>query len=307
MSGKKLLPILIIYLAVLLIPSIAFGANAVEVLRRSKDADKYVSYRGLKIVNVYFSGRSAASTLKVIHLKPNKTRTEYFTPVQLAGTVLVEDELNVWKFDPRESEWEKVCVRSSKCGSWDKALENYDVEMIGSDRVAGRPAYVIHAVPRMSGERAHRVWIDKDYYLTIRTEVESPHGAVIDSSRYTDIDINPGDISPSIFTIAGKVKSTPKNKSNITNVVKPSYLPKGYKLAAVGSLSINCSCCAHLQFSNGVNTISMFQRPTDKCAETSRIGSKTSNALTWARGGVLYTLMGKISRSELQKIADSTR
>ena len=307
MSGKKMFPITIfVFIAVFLIPVIVFGANAIDVLRRSKDADKYVSYRGLKIVNVYFSGKSAASTLKVIHLRPNRTRTEYYTPVQLAGTVLIEDGLSVWKYDPRESEWEKVCVRSSKCGALDKALENYDVELIGNDRVAGRPTYVIHAIPRLSGERAHRIWIDKDYFLTIRTEVESPHGVVIDSSRYTDIDINPGNILPSTFKIAGKVKSAPKNKSNITNVIKPSYLPKGYKLVAVGSLSINCSCCAHLQFSNGVNTISMFQRPTDKCAEPSRIGS-TSNALTWARDGVLYTLMGKVSRSELQKIANSTR
>lgn len=308
MSGKKLLLILILTLiAVFVISASVFGASAIDVLRRSEDADKHVSYRGLKTVNVYFAGRSAVSTLKVIHLKPNKTRTEYFTPVQLAGTILIENGPGVWRFDPRESEWEKTFVRASSCGAWDNALENYDVKLIGTDRVAGRPAYVIHAIPRMKGEKAHRVWIDKDYYLIIRTEVESPHGVVLDSSRYTDIEINPGDISPASFKITGKVKSAPENKSTSIKIVKPTYLPKGYKLVAVESVSVNCRCCAHLQFSNGVNTISMFQRPSDKCAAPSRINSKVSNVLTWARDGVLYTLMGKVSRSELQKIANSTK
>lgn len=308
MSSKKLLHILILtILAAFAVSPIVLGANAIDILRRSEDADKHVSYRGLKTVNVYFAGRSAVSTLKVVHLKPNKTRTEYFTPAQIAGTILIEDGPNIWKYDPRSSEWQKACVRQQDNSVWEKVLKNYDVKIIGTDSIAGRPTYVIHATPRHKGENAHRVWIDKDYFLTIRTQEENSRGVVVDSSRYTNIEINPGNISQAAFKISGKVKSTNENKATEIKVVKPGYLPKGYKLVAITNMSVNCRCCAHLQFSNGVNTISMFQRPTDKCNAQSQMKSKSTNILTWVRGGMLFTLIGKVPRAELQKIADSTK
>lgn len=306
MKTGKLLSTMILALAT---SGALLGANAVDLLRQSEAADRHVTYRGMKLVNVSHGGTTSASTLKVVHLLPDKTRTEYFSPAALAGVIVIEDGPTVWKFIPSENAWEQARYRSPLPSReiHRRALENYDIEMAGTDQVAGRPTYVIHAVPRGMGETAHRLWIDRDCYLTVRTDVENLHGAVLSSARYTQIQINPPDISPASFKITGKIKPKPKPSCTRFTAVKPTYLPKGYRLIGVGSMSVNCRSCVHLQFSNGVNSLSLFEHQTDKDAPLKRTASKVGNVLTWARRGVLFTLIGDVPSVELQKIADSTK
>lgn len=296
-------------IALTFLPAVVFGESATEVLKRAEVADQQVSYRGIKIATFRFNGRRTASTFKVVHMVPDLTRMEFFSPAPLSGMVVIQDGPTSWRLCPGAGYWEK-----SECQSippvgivYQEALKNYDLHITGSDVIAGRPTYVIHALPKSRAEAAHRVWIDKSCFLVMGTQIESPHGSIVNSSRYSSIQINPGDISHSLFKVNGKVKCQPKPGTMTMKLVKPSYLPKGYKLVAVSRMSINGACCAHMQFSNGANSISLFQRKAHCESPQKSIKSKMTNVITWAHKGVLFTLMGSISRAELHKIADSTR
>ncbi|MEN6582960.1 MAG: MucB/RseB C-terminal domain-containing protein [Armatimonadota bacterium] len=306
MMTKKIVTTL---LAALSLPAVVFGANATEVLKRAEVADQRVSYRGVKVATFRFNGRSTVSSFKVIHMVPDLTRVEFFSPASLSGMVVIQDGSTSWKLRPRSQCWEESGGQSVPAMGMihQEALQNYDLRIAGSDTVAGRPAYVIHAIPKSKEEAAHRVWVDKGCFLVMGTQVESPRGFILNSSRYSSIQINPGNISHSLFKVSGKVKCQPKPGSKAMNVVKPSYLPKGYKLVAVSRMSVNGSCCAHMQFSNGANSISLFQRRAHCESPQTSIKSKMTNVITWAHKGVLFTLMGSVPRSELRKIADSTR
>ena len=306
MKPAKLLPALT---SILLAPAIVFGATAKEVVQRAEVADRYVSYRGMKVASVYFGSALAKATLKVVHLKPDKTRTEYFAPPALAGIILIQNGLDRWKYHPREKVWHELLPCSALPNDVIRrgAFENYHVRLLGTDRVAGRQTYVIQAVPKRKGESARRVWVDKQFYLVVRTQDESLGGWVINSSRYTTIDFNPSDISASTFKVTGKIKSAPKPAGIKFPIVKPSYLPPGYKLVGVAGMKVSNHSCAHLQFSNGANTISLFERIADKKTAAASIQSKITNVLMWTRKGMLFTLMGDVSRAELQKIADSIK
>ena len=72
-------------------------------------------------------------------------------------------------------------------------------------------------------------------------------------------------------------------------------------------MKIDSRCCAHLRFSNGANTISLFQRPARKDSSPLPITSKITNVHAWTRDGMVFTLMGDLPRIELKKIADSTK
>jgi len=307
MNPKKLLALAV---PLLLAPTVLMGANVAEVLRKAEAADKHVSYRGTKTATVCFDGRSATATLKVIHLKPDKTRTQYFAPTALAGIIVIQDGIDFWKYSPREHAWEPIRQPCPQQGGicHQAALENFDLKLIGDDRVAGRPTYVLYAVPRHRGESAHRLWVDRDCFLIIATQVEASNGAVVSSSRYDHVEINPPDISPSLFKVSGKV-SAPSCGAGSARfvVVKPSYLPSGYRLVGRSCLTINGASSSHLQFTNGANTISLFQRREQKDAPPAKVASKVTNVLTWARSGMRFTLMGDVPRTELQKIADSVR
>ena len=301
--------LLAVVACVLIAPALVFGATAKDVLRRAEVADKHVSYRGMKVASVYFGNALAKATLKVVHLKPDKTRTEYFAPPPLTGIILIQDGLDFWKYQPTEKVWHELpgCAARHNDAVRQEAFENYDVSLVGTDRVAGRQAYVIQAVPKRRGESARRLWVDKQYYLVVRTQDESLSGWVVNSSEYTSIDFNPRDISADTFKVTGKIKRAPKPPGIPFPVLKPAYLPRGYKLVGVSGMRVNDGPCAHLQFSNGANTISLFERITDKKTPETSVQSKITNVLMWTRKGMMFTLIGDVSRAELQKIADSIK
>lgn len=305
MIWPKLLSMLAVAVCV---RGIAFAATAAEVLKRAEVADRYVSYRGMKLATVQFGRDATRATLKVVHLKPDKTRTEYFAPSLLAGVVMLQDGSEFWRYHPKDKVWEHVGL----CGGVSSddvnrcALSNYEVRMVGTDQIAGRSAYVLIATPRRRGETVRRLWIDREHYLVMGVQAESPDGSVLHSSRYTSVDFNPPDISPSLFKVSGKVKRPPAgSKSAGFKAARPSYLPKGYRLVGVSCLSVNGCVSSHTRFSNGVNTISLFQHRSDAESPATQLRSKVASVITWAREGMRFTLMGDISKAELQKMADS--
>lgn len=306
MNAKKLLCGL---LPILLAPVCVFGASATDLMRRAQDADKYVSYRGFKIATVHFAGGMTHASLKVVHLKPDETRTEYYTPNALAGIILIQEGEELWKFSPADDSWRRL--RSSNLSGPEDQIccvfENYELRVIGTDTVAQRPAFVVHAVPRHSGETARRIWVDKEFYLVVRTQVESPRGSIIDSSKFTSIKFNPGNISHSSFKINGKVKKCPQPSKVKFRTMVPSHLPKGYKLIGKTSICAGGHSCVHLQFSNGINTISLFQRKADIETTPVRVNCRVTNVLTWAHAGRVFTLVGDVPKNELRKIAYSVR
>jgi len=287
-----------------------FGATPGDLLRRAEEADKHVDYRGIKTVTVAFGGENAVVRMKVVHLKPDRTRTVYFAPALLAGIIVIRDGPDGWRYYPKEDVWEPIGHCGLPCGDAVRreALRNYDIRLVGTERVAGREAYVIHALPRYRGEAAHRMWVDQQCYLVIGMQTETSSGTVLRSSRYVSLQIDPSDIDASLFEVRGKIKPAARKASAPGfKVMKPSYVPDGYRLVATASLCVNGCACSHLQFANGVNTISIFQHKAGKDAPAQKVESKVTNTLTWTRDGMEFTIMGDLPRPELKKIADSTK
>ena len=282
---------------------------AAEVLRRSEAADRFVSYRGMKIVKFYVPSVQTVK-LKVVHLKPDETRTDYFAPPALAGVTVIQDGDNLWRYLPCRCVWERSRLGRPLPEDMIRraALANYDLRLAGTDVVAGRPAYVIRAYPKHPGERAHQVWIDKRYYVTIATEADSPDGYVINSSRYTKIEFNPGDISPSVFKVTGKIKPVRKTAAPVKfKILGPRYIPRGYAQVSMSTLSVNGHTSVCMQFSNGADTISFFERPVNCRCKVPVIHSRYTRVMTWTRRNMAYTLIGDLSYAELHKIANSIK
>ena len=304
MNLKNVIPASII---ILLIPVVLLGASAQDVLRRAETADKRLNYKGVKITTVHFADEAVTSKLKVTHLRPNMTRTEYFSPAALAGIVVLQDGINFWKFHPREDAWERMCPKvilsdESECHGF---LNHFDLKITGVEKIAGRPAYVVCAIPKRGVESAHRVWVDKEYYIVTGTQAENPDGTVVNSSRYINIEVNPQGISPSLFKVSGRVKQVSEPNDVTFRLMKPSYVPPGYRLIGITSMMVNDFSCAHLQFSNGVNSISLFEHKINTKRQCPPIRSKITNVLDWNYKGFSLTLMSDLSMSELRKIAKS--
>lgn len=305
----KSISIYTLILCALVGPALGGQVTPADLLQRASTADKRVDYRGKKIATISFGRNSAHVAMKVVHLRPDMTRTEYFSPDALAGIVVIQNGADLWKYRPRDEAWEQMrCPCPSTEVIRSDALRNYDVKVVGTDRVAGRLAHVIQAIPRNRGDAAHRVWVDQESHLIVATQVESDTGAVLRSSRYVSLSMNPGDISRSLFRVSGKVVRAPQaSQGDTPRVFAPGYLPEGYRLVSTSRIDVNGLCCAHLQYSNGANVISFFQQRASGDAPKGLVNSKVTNVITWVRDGVRLTLMGDISKAELKKIADSVK
>lgn len=66
-------------------------------------------------------------------------------------------------------------------------------------------------------------------------------------------------------------------------------------------------CYAHLQYSNGANIISLFERKSTRGSTPPKTQQKIEAVMSWVDGGVLFTLIGDVSSSELKKIASSIK
>lgn len=288
--------------------SAAFAATAVDVVRKAQAAQGHVSYRGSKTACVTVGGRMVCSQMQVTHLKPNSTRTQYDSPKAVSGTVVIQRGDAVWKYIPSRKAWERQPCGStgiSKCGL-DIALSNYSLRLSGSQKLLGRDSYVVVATPKRAGESVVRLWIDKQSYLTLKTQIEKPSGQVISSTSFSKIAINPKDISASVFAVPADNTSARPSVHPHFRVSRPKYLPVGYRLIGEACGKACGHECVHLQFSNGVNTISLFERTVSARGHAPCLPGKLTGVKTWTRHGMLFTLIGDLPPDELRKIANST-
>lgn len=295
-------------LVMLLLPTVAFAASAIELFQRSQTSAKQVSYRGVKVATLICSGAPTTALIKVLHRKPTKTRTEYFAPSMLAGVVIIEDGEAVWRYVPSQSVWRPSQCTSSADALSEEAMHNFDFRLVGKSTLAGRTVYELYATPKSRDEKPRRLWIDADHYLVIGTQVEDASGRVVNSSRFTKIEFNPDDIPAGAFRVSGKTEKTAAPPPKVSfKVLKPAYLPQGYRLIGVATVMVQGIVSSHLQYSNGASTISVFQRKSVQPPVGPKAGGTVLSIYSREREGMQFTFIGTVPRSELRKMADSVR
>ncbi len=286
-----------------------FALDALGVVTKSQAAEGSVSYRGIKYADISVGKKTVRAEFKVTHQKPDRTRADYYSPADLSGIVTVDRGGDSWRYLPSTGEWQHT--------RWNPApepislvLKNYNVESVGSAVIAGRPSYIIKFTPKKRGNPSETVWVDKSCYLPLRSELRNSSGTLISVSAFKQITIEPLDIPSSAFEVKASAFSSSSGSSGDLGfaVTKPGYVPKGYVLVQTGKIKIGTGYAAHLMYTNGVNTISIFQRKrgSDSGQKPPGLG-KWATVLRFDRGSITYTIIGDIAKRELEKIAGSLK
>lgn len=280
-----------------------------SLLNLSENADKLFSYQGTKFADISVGDHTTRAVFRVVHEKPDRTRTDYLGPAGLAGIVTISRPDGNWTYLSVRKVWEK--------SKWDPvgpsvslAMRNYTPVKVGRGKIAKRPAHIVKLLPKKPGNPSETIWIDTVTYLPLRSELRNSAGALISVSAFRDIVFNPKNIRPSLF--ASENIGTPIPRPPIGDlgfkVVMPGYLPRGYELVRVANIRIGTGLAAHLMYSNGVNSISIFERKrgTDKGQKPPGLG-KWANVVRFDRGMVTFTIISDISIGELRRIAGSLK
>ena len=68
-----------------------------------------------------------------------------------------------------------------------RVLENYELQKVGQDRVAGLDADVLMLKPRDRLRFPQRLWAHRETGLLLRNDVLAPGGEVLESSAFVDV------------------------------------------------------------------------------------------------------------------------
>ena len=117
-----------------------------------------------------------------------------------------EEMLTLWP-DSRLARWEQrepvAEFPALPASAEPRALENYELQALEPDRVAGHAADVLMLKPRDAHRYAQRLWADHQTGLLLRNDVLGPGGEVLESSAFTDLQIGG---KPSAEAVLGPMK-----------------------------------------------------------------------------------------------------
>ena len=156
-----------------------------------------------------FSAGGVLSSTKLLHIGDG--RDHYDRIETLDGQPRVqyrhnEEMLTLWP-DSRLARWEQrepvAEFPALPASAEPRALENYELQALESDRVAGHTADVLMLKPRDAHRYAQRLWADHQTGLLLRNDVLAPGGEVLESSAFTDLQIGG---KPSTEAVLGPMK-----------------------------------------------------------------------------------------------------
>jgi negative regulator of sigma E activity len=321
----------------------ALAANAPDdpaaVLRQSIDAPNTISYVGQFETVRFSSNRASATIVKIEHRAPGMTRRWYVAPESLYGDYIVTRGNTAYEFDPKAStvtisHTPMVDSQLATTSNFQRVLTNYRAIRDGADTIADRATDSIVLVNRYTGERAVRVWLDRETHLVLKKEEYHANGAVAAQTRFEELRytnaIPDGIFStsapPGYTETAGVSVAMPS--PNIGKVIQeagftpfePKALPQGFTLASGDVSVVNGVKTLHLLYTDGLRSVSLFENARDAAADFGTLRPKTvsfenhdaeyvedgpTTLLTWKEHGLHFALVGDLLRAELVEIAKS--
>jgi negative regulator of sigma E activity len=191
------------------------------------------------------------------------------TPAESLGMVVVESGEGIWLFHPRKQSWRQMSWRAPESRP-QLLLRNYDVHLQGREKVAGRRVFVLRLTARHPGNPSKRVWLDSETKLALRQELYDPAGRRLSTSEFREISFAPS-LPANLFTVPVEARVERRRegaplppwaaagKANPSQTCEqPRYVPAGYELAHRICMKRPDREFAHLRYTDGLNTISLF-------------------------------------------------
>jgi len=315
------------------------GPDPVALLRESVAAPESVSYVGQVETVRFSSNRATATIVKIEHRAPALTRRWFVAPEALYGDYVITRGMAMYQFDTKR---EKVTVshvpandeQLATTSNFDRVLQNYRPIFDGAGTVADRATTSIVLINKYTGERALRVWIDRDTHLVLKKEEYHASGAVASQTRFEELRYT-GSIPDGIFSTdappgseraAGQDITAPTSdvdaaiKNAGFSPYRPGDLPQGFMLARAEVTTVNGVRTLHLIYSDGLRSISLFENDANAAADFGALRPKTTHfeghaadyiedgpttLLTWKEHGLAFALVGDLLLPELVQIARS--
>ena len=336
----------------LLIFNLSYSSDTDLLLRKAYANQLLVSHTGTLNTVVYLGNKVGtevpADSIVEVRQKDGKMRMDYKSS-RLAGLSIIDDGKKVMCIDNKNH---TVAIRTIPFADDNISLllSNYEVIKKGTEKIANRQTEVLQILPKREGNPKKKLWIDKETFMPLRREHYNSDGTLTTLTFYTKIDydakIKDSDfLPPKGWRIIEPPQMMQKySKERISeivgfDIVEPNYVPEGYVLD--GFYLLQPPMCrrkgVHLRYVDGLNTISVFERPSPpfrrgirglfrrpwrranrmrerggmrgmrhgRRSRPSFLDNRRGRTIQIVKGDLNVILVADIAEAELQKIADS--
>jgi sigma-E factor negative regulatory protein RseB len=191
----------------------------------------------------------------------------------------------------------------------------YDFEVVGDDRVSGRPAEVVVFRPRDGLRYGHRFWSDSETGLLLKARVVNEAGAGVEQFAFTDIKLgipaDPALVAPSWPVTPPDwrvIEGTPHDLAVEDTGWVVTRVPPGFSKIMEGYRKLHGrpDPVAHLVYSDGLVSVSVFVEPAASArAPAGLVHQGGLNVYSVRRGDHLVTVMGETPGATVRQIANS--
>jgi sigma-E factor negative regulatory protein RseB len=306
-------------LSMLLVAGMALGAEPKEWLDRMNKALTTRNYVG---VFTHVRG-TRAETLRIIHRVRGRDVSERLLSLDASGREFIRegDELTCYLPDKRTVLVERRAPEGPLLGALpslaDGDTQVYEIRGGERERLLGRKSRVVALHPRDEYRYGYRLWIDEETYMPLKTQLCDQSGRVIEQILFSSIDL-PERIPDSMFKpqVDASNYRWLRADRRVANNAAPALwdamrLPPGFRIASRANQALPGSSepVAHLVFTDGVASVSVFVEPRKRDAQAaegpSRVGS--SSAFSTVVDDHQVTVVGEVPPNTVKFIATQVK
>lgn len=181
---------------------LAHAQSAIEIIERVDEnmVVSTASYRAKMVISLGGTRRQK----EFIGYTEGEDRAyiEFVAPARDKGTKFLKVGEEMWIYLPSVEKSTKIAghmLRQSLMGSdfsYEDMTENekfkdlYDIELVGTDTIAGRECHQLELTAKVEGVTYYRrvTWIDKEYYIPLRSELYARGGKLLREITVSDFE-----------------------------------------------------------------------------------------------------------------------
>lgn len=286
-----------------------------ELLDRMSNAVQTTNYEG----TVLRISDGRAEALKVIHTVAEGVVREKVIAQEGSGLEIIRNGNEVHCILPEQKsvlveEWNDQSTLFSTLPSSNLRFGNeYDVKIVGEQRVAGREALQLAIKPHDEFRYEHRVWLDTATGFPLQTQLIGVDGAPLEQIKFADIRLDPEigatTLMSTYSTETFKWYNQPKRR--VARVADLNWhnasLPPGFRLVSTQQeiMPGTEDVVTHMLYSDGLASVSVFiaAHADERMSTRSRAGA--SNSYSAVVDEYRITAVGEVPAATVERIATS--
>jgi sigma-E factor negative regulatory protein RseB len=307
-------------LALVLLTSTAQADNVEMWLEKMNQSIHELTYTGTYV----HINNDQIDTMQIVHRADEEGERERLLSLNGEAREILRDSEKVTCILPAD---QSVIIGHHKTASGLPALvpsdaveygRNYNIDLIGRDRVAGYPTVILSVVPKDRMRYGYRIWLEEDSGMVLRSDIMDSNARVIEQMMFTEISfqtpvtnemLEPTVAHDQFRVITEQLLSTESEASAGMDNWSFVKIPEGFRIAdqSVKNLPMKKHPVRHFVLSDGFATVSVYIEKSTTDEQALKGESKMGSINAYGRQVLDYqvTVMGEVPEHTVKQIAEA--